>query len=385
VNKTLFLKLAPQDRVAAIAGESPEPLVLQSTLAAAIGTCGARRLLAVATDHEVSSGAIGVKEVLDLREMIERARREKLALVLVIDSAGAKVSEGIAIQGALRRLFSNLLAARAAGLTTIAILGRHVFGGASMLAMVCDMRLYADNTRLAMTGPAVIQSRNGVAAETVAETIATANRLKHDTQGAPATAGPAATGTDVRATLLDALAKSPDDYETWRRERDADLRARLADEPGRAPSDVVQVVDSRTVKLRGARAARPRDVMELVDTLHTVSKDSDRIVLDCEWAGHSIVLADEDRLISQYLTYLCAVIHAIEARGTRVCLKILGELSGGLYIALAGAASEVRLAANARVLTLPQDILDAFVQMPPAPNPRADTLIAQGVIDTAES
>lgn len=385
MDKTLFLKLAHHDRVAALAGESREPLALQSTLAAAIGTCGACRFLAVATDPEVSSGAIGVKEALDLREMIERARRENLALVLLIDSAGARVSEGVAIQGALRRLFSDLLAARAAGLTTIAILGRNVFGGASMLAMLCGTRLYAANTRLAMTGPAVIQSRNGVAAETVATTIATANRLKHDTQGAPATEGQAATGEHVRAALHDALAKHPDDYEIWQRQRDADLRARLADEPGCAPSDAVQVVDSRTVKLRGARAAGPHDVMELVDTLHTVSKDSDRIVLDCEWAGHSIVLADEDRLISQYLTYLCAAIHAIEARGTHVCLKILCELSGGLYIALAGAASEVRLAANARVLTLPQDILDAFVQMPPAPEPCADTLIAQGVIDTAES
>lgn len=379
-----FLTLAHRDRVAQLAGESHEPLALQSTLAAAMGNCGNRRFLAVATDPAVTSGAIGVKEALDLRGLIERAQRDNLPLVLVIDSAGARVNEGVAIQGALRRLFADLLAARAAGLTTTAILGRNVFGGASMLAMICDIRLYAESTRLAMTGPAVIQSHNGVYAKTVAEAIAAANRLKRDLQGAPITEGKIATGPRLRNALQGALARRRPDCETWRHTQSEDLRARLADDPPRNNTDVLAIVDPSTVQLRGSRSAGPRDVMQLVDALYAVATNRDRIVVDCEWSGHSMRLTDEDRLLSQYLAYLCSVIHAIEVGGTRVCLRIDGELSGGLYIALAGAASEVRLADGGRVLTLPQDILDAFVQLPATPEPDANMLIEQGAIDTLE-
>lgn len=378
-----FLSLAHGARVAQLAGDSYEPLAPQSTLAAATGNCGNHRFMVVATDPAVTSGAIGVAESLDLRQLIERARRDDLPLVLLIDSAGARVNEGVAIQGGLRRLFAGLLTARAAGLTTIAILGRNVFGGASMLAMLCDTRIYTDSTRLAMTGPAVIQSHNNACATTVAETIAAANRLERDLQGAPVT-GAAATGARLRDTLQDALARRPAHFDTWRRLQNSDLRERLADKPAPDTANAVQVIDSDTVKLHGSRSAGPHDIMQLIDALQTVSRDRDRILLDCEWAGHSMALADEDLLLSQYLGHLCGVIHAIEARGTRVCLRIAGTLSGGLYIALAGAASEVRLAAGGRVLTLPQDILDAFVKLPAAPEIDADVLIEHGVIDTIE-
>jgi len=385
VDEKDFLTLPHDERVAQLAGESQEPLALQSTLAAAMGSCGNRPFLAVATDPAVTSGAIGVKEALELRRLIERARQDDLPLVLVIDSAGARVSEGVAIQGALRRLFAELLAARAAGLTTIAILGRNVFGGASMLAMSCGIRLYAANTRLAMTGPAVIQNHNSVCAKMVTETIAAPNRLEHDPQGTPVTDGQIATAARLREALQSALARRPTDFETWARLQDSDLRARLASDPARNTGNVVQVIDCDTVTLRGSRSAGPRDVVQLVDALQAIPPDCDRITLDCEWIGHSTQLADENLLLSQYLGYLCSVIHAIEARGTTVCLRIAGTLSGGLYIALAGAASEVRLAACGRVLTLPQDILDAFVQLPAAPDPDAAVLIEHGVIDTIET
>jgi len=291
----------------------------------------------------------------------------------------------VAIQGALRRLFADLLAARAAGLETIAILGRNVFGGASMLAMICAVRLYAGRTRLAMTGPAVIQSHNGVCAQTVAETIAAANRLERDPQGAPITDDAIVTCARLRDALHRILAQRLPDFESWLRRHDTDLPARLTDEPACGTADAVHVIDAGIVTLRGSRSAGPRDVIQLVDALKAVPTRCNRIIIACEWAGHSTRLADENLLLSQYLGYLCGAIHAIEARGTRVCLQIAGTLSGGLYIALAGAASEVWLAANGRVLTLPQDILDAFVQLPATPEPDADMLIDYGVIDTIET
>ncbi|WP_353248741.1 carboxyl transferase domain-containing protein [Salinisphaera sp. T31B1] len=378
---TDFLACSACERVAALAGDAAEHLVLKSTLSAAMGSDGDHRYLVAATDPTVTSGAIGVAEALDLRALIERARRDTGVLVLVIDSAGARVSEGVAIQGGLRRLFAELFAARAGGLRSIAILGRNVFGGASMLAMACDLRVYAERTRLAMTGPAVIQNHNDVGPATVGEAIGSARRLEHDTQGMRAGHdGP----TGLRPVMRRALAQRTPDFECWRHARDSELRTRLGAGPAGDTGRAIQVVDPGTIKLVGQRLAGPHDVMQLIDTLNTLAADGDRIVIDCEWACHSMALADEQRLLSQYLVHLGAVIHSIEAHGTRVCLRIAQTLSGGLYIALASAVSDVRLAAGARVLTLPQDILDAFVKQPAAPELDAGRLVDFSVIDTIE-
>ena len=309
---------------------------------------GGRRFLVAATDPTISSGAIGVAEACDLRRLVQRARDEALALVLIIDSAGARVSEGVAIQGALRRLFAALLAARAAGLRTIAMLGRNVFGGASMLAMCCESRLYFPRTRLAMTGPAVVQEGEPVfQPRSVAETFAAAGRLEHDRGG---TLIDAADDSGVSAALTHALAQSAMDFTAWLRAQGVDLRARLGTVI--RPTADAHGSDRRSrPRCSSAERARPGRVRSWHWSLCwlPMPETQRHLVLDCEWSGHSMRLTDEKRLLSQYLAYLAGVIYALEARGTRICLRILGELSGGLYIALAGACSQVQLGAGAKV------------------------------------
>lgn len=376
-----FLMLSHVERVRSLADRPAQQIATQSTLVAAIGRCAGARLLLVASDPSVTGGAIGIDEALELRQLIKRAQRESMPMVLIIDSAGARVSEGVAVQGALRPLFADLLAARAGGLLVVAVLGRNVFGGASMLAMSCDVRLYGPRTRLAMTGPAMLQSHNEVPASSVADTIAAAHRLEYDRYGFVIEDDGILPARLLPDALAKTLARRTPDFEMWLGAQEADLRARLADAPVRVADRIERNPEGNIVRLRGPRAVGTEGVMQLVDALHAIPTAADAVMLDCEWAGHSMALADEARLLSQYLAYLCSVLQAIEARGTRVRLRIAGELSGGLYIALAGACSEVRLAASGHVLTLPQYVLDTFVQLPAAPEPDADTLIRYGIAD----
>ena len=65
--------------------------------------------------------------------------------------------------GAFRRLFHELLLTRAAGVPMLALLGKSCFGGASMLACLCNARVYSSETLLAVSGPAVIEALGGKA------------------------------------------------------------------------------------------------------------------------------------------------------------------------------------------------------------------------------
>src|SRR5215470_11857266 len=114
-----------------------------------------------ATDPRTARGALGLREAELLCALFQTARHEARPLLLLIDSAGAKVDEGLAALGAFRRLFRQALLTRLAGVPMLALLGRSCFGGASMLACVCGMRVYSESTLLAVSGPGVIQALGG--------------------------------------------------------------------------------------------------------------------------------------------------------------------------------------------------------------------------------
>ena len=82
-------------------------------------------------------------------------------MLLLLDSSGARVDQGLVALGGFRRLFREALRAKFARVPMLALLGRSCFGGASMLACLCDRRIYLPDTRLATSGPAVIQGVSG--------------------------------------------------------------------------------------------------------------------------------------------------------------------------------------------------------------------------------
>ena len=70
----------------------------------------------VATDPAVARGAIGVAECRGMSELLARARDEGAPIVLLLDSSGARVDEGLPALGAFRVLLRETLLTRLATL-----------------------------------------------------------------------------------------------------------------------------------------------------------------------------------------------------------------------------------------------------------------------------
>jgi len=115
-------------------------------------------------ENRVASGALGVAECTALGALFDAIATRPEPLVLFLDSAGAKVSEGLPALGAFRRLYASGLRCALSGAPMAAVLGTNCFGGASMLAHLARMRLFAPGTRLAMSGPAILAASAGMSA-----------------------------------------------------------------------------------------------------------------------------------------------------------------------------------------------------------------------------
>src|SRR3954452_6195716 len=136
------------------------------------GRIGGTPVWIAGTDASRSRGAIGVAEAALLSEALSWARSEAAPIFLLLDSGGAKVDEGLAALGAFRRLYREALLTRIAGVPMFALLGRACFGGASMLATLCNRRVYSERTLMGASGPGVIQALSGSVQLDAADTAA---------------------------------------------------------------------------------------------------------------------------------------------------------------------------------------------------------------------
>jgi len=122
------------------------------------GVLGGKALRVALVENRFASGAIGADEAERLIALFKVAALEHAPVVLHLDSAGAKVSEGLKALGAFRALFRAGLDFAATGTPIVAVLGKNCYGGSSMLAHLASHRLFSTHTQLAMTGPAPSRS-----------------------------------------------------------------------------------------------------------------------------------------------------------------------------------------------------------------------------------
>ena len=115
-------------------------------------------MVLAATDPAVASGAIGSAEAEVLTAAVSEAMAHRMPLILLIDSAGALLTEGVVVLGAFRQLYRKMLVARGLGLPILAVLGRNCFGGASLFAFAADTRVYPQGCRLGLSGPRALRS-----------------------------------------------------------------------------------------------------------------------------------------------------------------------------------------------------------------------------------
>jgi hypothetical protein len=229
-----------------------------------------------------------------------------------------------------------------------------------MLSFSAHARLYSESTQLAMSGPRVLQAAlaegtstatvldriNGVARTNVGD----ADTLIADDLGAYAKA--------VREWVANPIAASVT-REALIRER-RQLSQRLL---GGAQSAINvaggPVLDGDTLRCVMDRLFGAADAIVLAELTESACMDgaltSLTIEMDCP--GHSILLQDEESILSQYLVHLALSLRHLVHEGVSIRLRVTGTLSGGIYIGLAAAASSTELAPGAGIRTLPASSL----------------------------
>ncbi len=381
MNETSFSRATLMQRLAALFSPDPwSPLPTHSDLVLAEGCIAGRDVLVVATDPDTVLGTFGICECDDFQWALQRARATGVPLLLLIDSAGARLNAGLPIQGALRSLMRAVLDARFNEVPMLAVLGRYAFGAASMLAAAASQRLQSAQSLMAMSGPKVIaaQAGDGLDLPTLRSLIngcarsatSASDILLDDTLQAYAKA--------VRewlqappALTLNALSLQAE------RER---LQARLR--ASALAGDSVALQTTERISWRSG-------LMGAVDALALCERFDQEIMatplvpltLAIDIPGHSVDLRDEQVFLSQYLVHLALSLRHHTRNGVDVGLLIEGQISGGVYIALAAGASRTELAPNAMVRTLPAAALLQILGDDTSETPDGAAHLEWGVVD----
>lgn len=399
---------------ALLAQLQPEPRFCAPGLRGGVEALDGTLVYVAATDPSRVRGAIGAAEAQALRALLREAREALRPVVLLLDSAGARVDEGLPALGAFRLMFREALRSRLAGVPMLAVLGRSCFGGASMLACVCSRRVFAPDSRLGASGPAVVEAFEG--------------RERFDSSDRDRVAG--LFGAQARRPLLPddefadgsiqvqrirAWLETIRDGAEWdacaehtRLEKRLDAAGMLYDSPpapqamrdavalllpsGYAPRFSGGVFWSEPPAGSGkavfagcisGAAVTARDCWVLADRLRSLA-DTHRgspliLVLDAE--SHAASLADEQVLLSSFLVHLSLVIAQLGQSGHRTTLWLPGMASGAAYVAFAAPVEDVAVLASARVDILPAAAQQRIIRqtLPRAPDVRA--LIAAQVAD----
>ena len=347
-------------------------------------------LRAALVDNRVASGSLGTHECQRLAAILAVASRERSGVVLYLDSAGARVSDGLKALGTFRALYRAGLAAVFAGTPIAVALGRYCFGGASMLAHLASRRLFQETTQLAMSGPSVIASATGIDAtdemfRAMAQAaISPAARIKAN--AANALWNP---GDDMAQWLAQALQPVDDPVAALRARHDG-LAARLPRGAAARPAEPVRRRDLEKIYPAGYEASEgdglilgrakvgegacdlagivgktPLDAARAWRFADAIWKHADapparlEVLLDC--ASHAPRLEDERIVLTEYIAGMAFALAALHARGTEVGLTVLGKAGGGVYVALAAPAGRVASVYGADIQVLPGTAVAAIL------------------------
>jgi hypothetical protein len=405
-------------RLEALLDSGPRSELSPSANACAVrvmrGELAAHSVLCAGTDGSRSRGAIGVAEADQLCTAFTEARVTNTPLLLLLDSGGAKVNQGLAALGAFRRLYRSALHTRLAGVPMFALLGRSCFGGASMLATLCERRVYCDQTLLAASGPAVV------------EALAGRDQLRANDPDAVR----ALMGGESRTRLGQDEILCLDDMESFRvqarslvsslgpsrlniRAQHKLLGQRLAGLQDSSASTANHHAMARLKALvpagyrcdaRGemvfATGARPEQQPTFLGVLSggTIGaatlwlladgliKLHDQhpatpVILVLDATGQSAGRQDEELMLSQYISHFALSAAWLGEEHHRMLLWIPGQAAGAIYVAFAAPVQTVSALPTAQLRILPDAAASLIVRQAPAPTSDPDEWIAAGVVD----
>lgn len=146
-------------------GQLDAPVAFDDGVATGRARLNGARVFVAAQEGGFMGGAVGEVHGAKLTGLLRRAIAERPeAVVLLLESGGVRLHEANAGLVAVSEVMRAVLDARDAGITVIALVGgaNGCFGGMGIVARCTNTIVMSEEGRLAMSGPEVIESANGV-------------------------------------------------------------------------------------------------------------------------------------------------------------------------------------------------------------------------------
>ncbi len=373
------------------------------------GSLDGRTVRIALVENRFASGSIGALEAERLAALLKVAAQEKSPVAIYLDSAGARVSEGLQALGAFRALYRTGLQAGMSGVPLAAILGRNCYGGSSMLAHLAPERLFSPNTQLAMSGPAILAAGAGLSAldemfRAMAEAaLSPLSRAKSNSANTVWSSG-----LDVGAWLRNAFAPRGDAPTAWRFRHEA-LGARFEKRLPEPQWEMVRRKDFEKIYSRyearethgliagtGHRGGMEEAFAGLVGKQplgaarawalaqalwQHVDRPPERLEVFLDCATHAPRLDDEKLVLTEFIAGMGFALASLASAGTRVGLTILGKAGGGVYVALAAPVQRVAGVHGADIQVLPGAAVAAILGEARDSVPAFEDYRAAGVAD----
>jgi malonate decarboxylase beta subunit len=141
------------------------PAAFDDGVAIGAATLLGHPILIAAQEGGFMGGAVGEVQGAKIVGLLERARSERVAgVVLLLESGGVRLQEANAGLIAVSEVIRAICATRVAGIPVIAAIGGQYgcFGGMGIAAACCTRTVMSEEGRLGLSGPEVIETANGV-------------------------------------------------------------------------------------------------------------------------------------------------------------------------------------------------------------------------------
>jgi hypothetical protein len=315
------------------------------------------------------------------------------------------VDEGLPALAAFRRFYRDAVMARQDGVAMLAVLGRGCYGGASLLAILAEHRIYSPQTRLSTSGQGIIESVEGKErfdarnAEMVTALLGTHARLKFDdhancvddaglrtavgswlagrsgprdrqAQHALLKARMTAT-TDITECRARLQALLPQGYEAQQR---GNIVYALP-MPGSAKATFVGYLAGKV--FGAADAWCFADLLREIGVTHPGTA----VVLLLDAGGHAARIADEEIILADYLVHLCLCVADLSARGHKTALWIPGAASGAVYVVFSSPVDHVSVLPTCKVEILGSQAVDRILGHAVASASSVQELVDLGIAD----
>ncbi len=153
----------PNHRLAALLDEGSVELITpddDSGMLAAVGTIDGARVVAFCSDATVMGGAMGMQGCDVVVQAYERAMRDRVPVLGIWHSGGARLAEGVLSLHAVGRIFHAMTQASGV-IPQISIVLGFAAGGAAYGPALTDLVILAPEGRIFVTGPDVVRSVTG--------------------------------------------------------------------------------------------------------------------------------------------------------------------------------------------------------------------------------